>query len=156
MTGQRVEAAGLTERFGGHTAVDGVTFTVEPGRITGFLGPNGAGKTTTMRMITGQVAPTAGAATFHPRHSARDHLRVYASMGGHPDGRVDELLDVLGPAPAARRATRGFSTGMRQRLALATALLGNPPVLLLGEPGNGVEEELDLERLFFVLTGGGG
>ena len=133
--------------------------------VTGFLGPNGAGKTTTMRMLTGLVAPTSGTATisgrpyrqlrqpsctvgavfdasaFHPGHTARDHLRVYAAMGGHPDGRVTDLLDLLGLAEAADRRTRGFSTGMRQRLNLATALLGDPRVLLLDEPGNGLDPD---------------
>ncbi|WP_034516103.1 ATP-binding cassette domain-containing protein [Actinomadura rifamycini] len=164
-TGPRIEVSGLTKRFGDVVAVDGAGFTVEPGRVTGFLGPNGAGKTTTMRMIVGLVAPTSGtatvggrryrdipnpsatvgavfdASTFHPAHTARDHLRVYAAMGGHPDGRVDELLGVLGLAAAADRRTGGFSTGMRQRLNLATALLGDPPVLLLDEPGNGLDPE---------------
>ena len=161
--GARVEVAGLTKRFGDVTAVDGVGFTVDPGRITGLLGPNGAGKTTTLRMMVGHVVPTSGsvsiggrryrdlprptsavgaafgAATSHPGHSARDHLRVYAAMGGHPDARVDELLALVDLAGAARRRTGGFSTGMRQRLNLATALLGDPGVLLLDEPGNGLD-----------------
>ncbi|XVQ06732.1 ABC transporter ATP-binding protein [Spirillospora sp. CA-255316] len=165
MTGGRlrVEARHLTKRFGDITAVDGLGFAVEPGRITGFLGPNGAGKTTTMRMMIGHIAPTSGsvtiggkryhelanpsatvgavfdAASFHPDHSARDHLRVYAAMGGHPDERVDELLSLLDLTGAAHRRTRGFSTGMRQRLNLATALLGDPGVLLLDEPSNGLD-----------------
>lgn len=161
--GLRVEVAGLTKRFGDVTAVDGVGFTVEPGRITGFLGPNGAGKTTTMRMMVDHVAPTSGSVTIggrryrdlprptstvgaafgagssHPAHSARAHLRVYAAMGGHPDSRVDELLALVDLAGAAHRRTGGFSTGMRQRLTLATALLGDPRVLLLDEPGNGLD-----------------
>ncbi|GAA1830723.1 ABC transporter ATP-binding protein [Actinomadura chokoriensis] len=161
--GLRVEATGLTKRFGDVTAVDGVGFTVEPGRITGFLGPNGAGKTTTMRMMVDHVAPTSGSVTIggrryrdlprptstvgaafgagpsHPGHSARAHLRVYAAMGGHPDSRVDELLALVDLAGAAHRRTGGFSTGMRQRLNLATALLGDPRVLLLDEPGNGLD-----------------
>ena len=165
MTGGRlrIEARNLTKRFGDITAVDDLGFTVEPGRITGFLGPNGAGKTTTMRMMIGHITPTSGsvtiggkryheladpsatvgavfdAASFHPDHSARDHLRVYAAMGGHPDGRVDELLSLMDLTGAARRRTRGFSTGMRQRLNLATALLGDPRVLLLDEPSNGLD-----------------
>jgi len=167
MTGDRmaIEVSQLTKRYGTVTAVRELSFTVEPGVVTGFLGPNGAGKTTTMRMLTGLVSPTSGTATiggkpyarlprpsstvgavfdanaFHPGHTARDHLRVYAAMGGHPDGRVTELLDLLGLAEAANRRTRGFSTGMRQRLNLATALLGNPRVLLLDEPSNGLDPE---------------
>ncbi|MFE2944428.1 ABC transporter ATP-binding protein [Streptomyces sp. NPDC059255] len=161
----RIEVTGLTKRFGPVTAVDGLSFSVEPGVITGFLGPNGAGKTTTMRMILGLVTPTEGTATiggrpygelrrpsevvgavldasaFHPNHSARDHLRIYCTMGGHPAGRVDELLERLGLAGAARRRTRTFSTGMKQRLSLATALLGDPRVLLLDEPSNGLDPE---------------
>ncbi|MFE3598200.1 ABC transporter ATP-binding protein [Streptomyces sp. NPDC059142] len=161
----RIEVTGLTKRFGPVTAVDGLTFAVEPGVVTGFLGANGAGKTTTMRMILGLVAPTAGTATiggeryarlrrpsevvgavldasaFHPHQSARDHLRIYCTMGGHPAGRVDALLERLGLADAARRRTRTFSTGMRQRLSLATALLGDPRVLLLDEPGDGLDPE---------------
>ncbi|GGM48317.1 ABC transporter ATP-binding protein [Dactylosporangium sucinum] len=167
MTGDRlaIEVSRLTKRFGDVTAVRDLSFTVEPGVVTGFLGPNGAGKTTTMRMVTGLVSPTSGTATiggqpysrlarpsrtvgavfdanaFHPGHTARDHLRVYAAMGGCPDSRVTELLDLLGLAEAADRRTRGFSTGMRQRLSLATALLGDPRVLLLDEPGNGLDPE---------------
>jgi len=165
MTGERlrIEARHLTKRFGDITAVDDLGFTVEPGRVTGFLGPNGSGKTTTMRMMIGHITPTSGsvtiggkryreftdpsaavgavfdAASFHPDHSARDHLRVYAAMGGHPDERVDELLSLMDLTGAARRRTRGFSTGMRQRLNLATALLGDPRVLLLDEPSNGLD-----------------
>ncbi len=162
---QRIEVSRLTKRYGKVTAVSDLTFTVEPGVVTGFLGPNGAGKTTTMRMLTGLVSPTSGTATiggrpyaqlprpsstvgavfdasaFHPGHTARDHLRVYAAMGGCPDSRVDELLDLLGLTEAADRRTQGFSTGMRQRLNLATALLGDPRVLLLDEPSNGLDPE---------------
>ncbi|MBC9001531.1 ABC transporter ATP-binding protein [Micromonospora aurantiaca (nom. illeg.)] len=167
MTGDRpaIEASGLTKRYGDVTAVRDLTFTVRPGAVTGFLGPNGAGKTTTMRMLTGLVTPTSGAATiggqpygrlaqpsrtvgavfdgnaFHPGHTARDHLGVYAAMAGCPDSRVAELLDLLGLAQAADRRTREFSTGMRQRLSLATALLGDPRVLLLDEPSNGLDPE---------------
>ncbi|WP_186784040.1 ATP-binding cassette domain-containing protein [Streptomyces sp. CBG33] len=165
MNAYGIEVTGLTKRFGEVTAVDSVSFAVEPGVVTGFLGPNGAGKTTTMRMILGLVTPTEGTATiggrryteldrptrtvgavldagaFHPNHSARDHLRIYCAMGGHPDSRVDELLDRLGLAEHAHRRTRTFSTGMKQRLSLATALLGDPSVLLLDEPSNGLDPE---------------
>ncbi|GCB44683.1 ABC transporter ATP-binding protein [Streptomyces sp. NL15-2K] len=162
---QRIEVSGLTKRFGTVTAVEGLSFSVEPGVVTGFLGPNGAGKSTTMRIILGLVAPTSGSATiggrryaelrrpsetvgavldasaFHPNQSARGHLRIYAAMGGYSDARVEELLEQLGLAEAADRATREFSTGMRQRLSLATALLGDPRVLLLDEPSNGLDPE---------------
>ncbi|MFG2043669.1 ABC transporter ATP-binding protein [Dactylosporangium sp. NPDC048998] len=167
MTGDllAIEVSHLTKRFDAVAAVRDLSFTVEPGVVTGFLGPNGAGKTTTMRMLTGLVSPTSGTATiggrrygqlkrpsstvgavfdanaFHPGHTARDHLRVYAAMGGYPDSRVVELLDLLGLSEAAERRTRGFSTGMRQRLNLATALLGDPRVLLLDEPSNGLDPE---------------
>ncbi|MEV0647635.1 ATP-binding cassette domain-containing protein [Phytomonospora sp. NPDC050363] len=161
----KIEIAGLSKRFGRVTAVDGLSFTARPGAVTAFLGPNGAGKTTTMRILLGLVAPTSGTATiggrayrdlphptrtvgavldaagFHPAHSARDHLRVYAAMGGHPDARVAELIDRAGLTAAADRPTRGYSTGMRRRLALATALLGDPQVLVLDEPGNGLDPE---------------
>ncbi|MFC4118001.1 ABC transporter ATP-binding protein [Nonomuraea zeae] len=160
-----IEVRNLSKRYGSLTAVDDLSFTVRPGAVTAFLGPNGAGKTTTMRMMIDHVAPTSGSATiggrryrdlprpttvvgavfdtasFHPQHSARDHLRIYAAMGGHPDGRVDHLLSLLGLAGAAGRRTGGYSTGMRQRLNLATALLGDPRVLLLDEPGNGLDPE---------------
>ncbi|BCJ70380.1 ABC transporter ATP-binding protein [Polymorphospora rubra] len=159
----RIEVSHLTKRFGSVTAIRDLSFTVEPGVVTGFLGPNGAGKTTTMRVLTGLVSPTSGtatiggrryrqlprpsgtvgavfdAATFHPGHTARDHLGVYAAMGGYPRSRVTELLEALALTDAADRRTRGFSTGMRQRLSLATALLGDPRVLLLDEPSNGLD-----------------
>ncbi|HEY1177568.1 MAG TPA: ATP-binding cassette domain-containing protein [Phytomonospora sp.] len=160
-----IEVTDLRKRFGRVTAVDGLTFTARAGAVTAFLGPNGAGKTTTMRILLGLVAPTSGTATiggrayrdlpqptrtvgavldaagFHPTHTARDHLRVYAAMGGHPDSRVAELLDRAGLAGAADRPTRAYSTGMRRRLALATALLGDPAVLVLDEPGNGLDPD---------------
>ncbi|MFC4009993.1 ATP-binding cassette domain-containing protein [Nonomuraea purpurea] len=160
-----IELRNLTKRYGALTAVDDLSFTVRPGAVTAFLGPNGAGKTTTMRMMIGHVAPTSGsvtiggrryrdiprpttvvgavfdAASFHPHHSARDHLRIYATMGGHPGSRVEDLLGLLGLAEAGGRRTGTFSTGMRQRLNLATALLGDPGVLLLDEPSNGLDPE---------------
>ncbi|WP_030483830.1 ABC transporter ATP-binding protein [Nocardioides aequoreus] len=164
-TGARVEVRGLTKRFGGFTAVDDLTFTVEPGRITGFLGPNGAGKTTTLRMALGLVRPTSGdvlidgqayadlvsplsvvgaaleATNFHPGRSGRDHLRVLATTAGIPTSRVDEMLELTGIPAFARRRAGAYSMGMRQRLALAAALLGDPRVLVLDEPANGLDPE---------------
>ena len=161
----RIVASGLTKVFGEIKAVDSLSFSVEPGSVTGFLGPNGAGKTTTLRMILGLAEPTSGTGTisgvtyahlpqpgrtvgavleatsFHPGRSARNHLRVFCAAAGLPDNRADEVLDLVGLAQAARYPVRGFSLGMRQRLALATALLGNPRVLLLDEPANGLDPE---------------
>jgi ABC-2 type transport system ATP-binding protein len=161
----RIEVAGLTKRFGSLIAVNELSFTVEPGRITGFLGPNGSGKTTTLRMLLGLVRPTAGTATidgrvyrdipdplavvgsaleatnFHPGRSGRDHLRVLASVAGVPDRRVDELLELVGIPAAARSRAGGYSMGMRQRLGLAGALIGDPQVLILDEPANGLDPE---------------
>jgi ABC-2 type transport system ATP-binding protein len=158
-----ITVAGLTKRYGPVTAVDGLSFTVHPGQLTGFLGPNGAGKTTTLRMILGLVAPTAGRALiggrryadltrprrtvgavleatgFHPGRTGRDHLRVVAAAGGLPPQRVAAVLDQVGLAAAARRPVRGYSLGMRQRLGLAAALLGDPRVLILDEPANGLD-----------------
>ncbi len=152
----RVEVSGLSKSFGDVKAVDELSFTVEPGSITGFLGPNGAGKTTTLRMLLGLVSPDAGVATigdrsyealpapsdevgavleasgFHPARSGRDHLRVYCDVNGYPSARADEALGLVGLGTAAGRAVRGYSLGMRQRLALAGALLGDPA----GRPGS--------------------
>jgi ABC-2 type transport system ATP-binding protein len=160
-----VQVTGLTKAFGPVRAVEDLTFTVHPGRVTGFLGPNGAGKTTTLRMLLGLATPDAGTATiggrpyadrpqparhvgaaleaasFHPGRTARDHLRVYAPQVGVPDSRCDEVLAQVGLTEAANRRAGGFSMGMRQRLALATTLLGDPQVLLLDEPANGLDPE---------------
>jgi ABC-2 type transport system ATP-binding protein len=156
---------GLGKRFGAVVAVDGLSFEVDQGTVTGFLGPNGAGKTTTLRMLLGLVAPTAGSAridgrpyrelaeptrhvgaaleasSFHPGRTARNHLRVVATAAGLPLSRADEVLTQVGLAEAASRRVRGFSLGMRQRLGLATALLGDPAVLVLDEPANGLDPE---------------
>jgi ABC-2 type transport system ATP-binding protein len=164
-SGPIVEISGLTKTFGDVTAVDGLDMVVRPGAVTGFLGPNGAGKTTTFRMLLGLVAADSGtalvggrpyaelphpttivgaaleSASFHPGRSARDHLRSYAPFAGVDDGRCDEVLAQVGPTEAAGRRVGGFSTGMRQRLALASALLGDPQVLVLDEPANGLDPE---------------
>ena len=161
----RIEIRGLTKRFGSFTAVDQLDFTVQPGRITGFLGPNGSGKTTTLRMLLGLIRPTAGTATidgrsyrditepltvvgsaleatnFHPGRTGRDHLRVLAAVAGVPDTRVDEMLELVGIPAAARKRAGGYSMGMRQRLGLAGALLGDPRVIILDEPANGLDPE---------------
>jgi ABC-2 type transport system ATP-binding protein len=158
-----ITVSGLTKRYGSVTAVDGLTFEVEPGVMTGFLGPNGAGKTTTLRMILGLVAPTAGQALidgrryaeltqprrvvgavleptgFHPGRRGRDHLRILARTGGFPPERAEQVLERVGLTDAADRRVGGYSLGMRQRLSLAAALLGDPRVLVLDEPGNGLD-----------------
>jgi len=156
---------GLTKRFGEVVAVDDLSFEVDQGTVVGFLGPNGAGKTTTLRMLLGLVTPTSGtaridgkpyraladpirhvgavleASSFHPGRSARNHLRVVATAAGLPLTRTDAVLDQVGLTHAARRRVGGFSLGMRQRLGLATALLGDPRVLILDEPANGLDPE---------------
>ena len=155
----------LTKRYGAVSAVDDLTFRLEPGRITGFLGPNGAGKTTTMRILLGLARPTSGTATingrpyadlhhplrhvgalmdpnvFHPGRSGRTALRIVGAPARIPDGRVDEMLDLVGLGEAARRRVGGYSLGMRQRLALAAALLGEPEALILDEPATGLDPE---------------
>ena len=163
--GTGITIRGLTKTFGELRAVDDLTFDVSPGRVTGFLGPNGAGKTTTLRMLLGLVRPTAGEALiggrryvdlptplqtvgaaleatgFHPGRSGRDHLRALAATHRIPDARADELLELVGIPAAARKRAGGYSMGMRQRLQLAAALLGDPQVLLLDEPANGLDPE---------------
>jgi ABC-2 type transport system ATP-binding protein len=160
-----LEVRGLTKRFGSTTAVDGLTFAIEPRRITGFLGPNGAGKTTTLRMLLGLVHPTTGqalvsgkhyrelsdpvravgavleASSYHPARSGRNHLRVLATASGIPQARVDETLEQVELKGAARRAVKTYSLGMRQRLSVAAALLGEPRLLVLDEPANGLDPE---------------
>ncbi|HEV7210500.1 MAG TPA: ATP-binding cassette domain-containing protein [Blastococcus sp.] len=160
----RLEVNGLSKHFGPVQAVSELSFTVEPGSVTGFLGPNGAGKTTTLRMVLGLMNPDAGTATFdgtpyaalptplrtvgavletafHPARSGRNHLRVYCRAAGIPMSRADEVLVQVGLADAGDRRAGGYSLGMRQRLALATALLGDPAVLVLDEPANGLDPE---------------
>jgi ABC-2 type transport system ATP-binding protein len=160
-----IEVHGLKKRFGDVLAVDGLDFEVAEGTVVGFLGPNGAGKTTTLRMLLGLVTPTSGTATFggrayreleeptrvvgavleasgfHPGRTARNHLRVLVTAAGLPARRVDQVLAQVGMADAADRRVGGFSLGMRQRLGLAAALLGDPQVLLLDEPANGLDPE---------------
>jgi ABC-2 type transport system ATP-binding protein len=160
-----VEVRGLTKRFGTVVAVDDLSFSVAPGLVTGFLGPNGAGKTTTLRMLLGLVSPTAGTALvngvayrdlvdptrtvgavleasgFHPARTARNHLRTVAALDALPLSRIDEVLELVGLADAAGRKVGGFSLGMRQRLELARALLGDPQVLVLDEPANGLDPQ---------------
>ncbi|MFD6074861.1 ABC transporter ATP-binding protein [Streptomyces hydrogenans] len=163
-----IDIQNLTKEYGGRPAaraVDGLTFRVEPGRVTGFLGPNGAGKSTTMRLVLGLDRPTSGTATVggrpyvtldeplrtvgalldaqaaHPSRTGRDHLRFLAASNGLPARRVDEVLAETGLEPAARRRIKGYSLGMRQRLGIAAALLGDPGVLMLDEPANGLDPE---------------
>ncbi|NHD18658.1 MULTISPECIES: ATP-binding cassette domain-containing protein [unclassified Actinopolyspora] len=161
----RILVQGLNKSFGPINAVQNLNFSVEPGSVTGFLGPNGSGKTTTLRMILGLVSPTAGGAFingqpfsrlpnpativgavldsqgFHPGQTARTHLRCYTAALNLPDQQADQVLELVGLSSAATRKTGGFSLGMRQRLALATALLGNPQILILDEPANGLDPE---------------
>jgi ABC-2 type transport system ATP-binding protein len=160
-----VEVRELTKRYGSTTAVDGLSFTIRRGAITGFLGPNGAGKSTTLRALLGLVHPTAGDArvegapyaklhdplgtvgavleseSFHPGRSGRNHLRVQAAAAGLPAERVDEVLATVELTDAARRRVGGYSLGMRQRLSVAGALLGKPRLLVLDEPANGLDPE---------------
>jgi ABC-2 type transport system ATP-binding protein len=160
-----IEARGLRKRYGSTVAVDGLSFTVTAGQVTGFVGPNGAGKSTTMRMILGLDTPDEGAAlvggrpyrslrrplnqvgalldaaAIHPGRRARDHLLWMAHSHGIPVRRVDQLIEMVGLTSAARRRAGGYSLGMRQRLGIAAALLGDPPVLMFDEPVNGLDPE---------------
>jgi len=160
-----IQAEGLCKRFGRTLAVDGLTFAVRSGAVTGFIGPNGSGKSTTVRLMLGLDRPDTGRTTFdgmpyaafraplrsvgvlldakavHPRRSARDHLRTVAVTNGLSARRVDEVLGLVGLADVAGRRAGAFSLGMGQRLGLASALLGDPPVLILDEPANGLDPE---------------
>ena len=160
-----IEAGGLTKHYGPLTAVDHLSFTVEPGQVVGFLGPNGAGKTTTLRMLLGLVRPDGGSALIdgrayaalpapacqvgavleasncHPGRTARNHLRVQALAAGIEPSRADDVLELVGLAGAADKRAGTFSLGMRQRLGLAAALLADPDVLILDEPTNGLDPE---------------
>jgi len=167
-----IEARNLVKRYGSTTAVDDLTFSIRPGLVTGFLGPNGAGKTTTMRMILGLDAPTQGSVTvdgrayrdlpapmrevgalldakaLHGGRRAFDHLLCLAQSNGIPRRRVDEVLRLVGLEDVARRRAKGFSLGMGQRLGIASALLGDPAVLIFDEPVNG----LDPDGIHWVRT----
>ena len=160
-----IEASGLSKRYGTTLAVDDLSFTVPPGQVTGFLGPNGAGKSTTMRLILGLDAPSSGSVTvsgrpyaalrrpllevgamleakaFHGGRNARNHLLCLALSNGISPARVEQVLDLVGLRSAARKRAGGFSLGMGQRLGIAAALLGDPPVLMLDEPVNGLDPE---------------
>jgi ABC-2 type transport system ATP-binding protein len=176
-----IEAEGLTKRYGRTLAVDDLSFSVQPGRVTGFLGPNGAGKSTTMRMILGLDAPDGGrvrvdgvayrslhnplrvvgalldAKWVHPNRSARAHLRWLARSNRLPESRVDEVLELVGLGGVAGRRAGGFSLGMSQRLGIAGALLGDPKILLFDEPVNGLDPEgiLWIRRFMQELAGQG-
>jgi len=162
--GPAIQVIGLRKKFDRATAVEDVSFTVFYGRITGFLGPNGAGKTTTLRMLLGLMHPDAGTAAVagqpyaklpspartvgalleaaaHPGRTGRDHLRVLAAAAGLPGHRADDLLNRVGLGPASRQRVGGYSLGMRQRLGLAAALLGDPGILILDEPANGLDPQ---------------
>ena len=163
MSDGRIVISGLTKQYKNLRAVDGLSFTVEPGRVTGFLGPNGAGKSTTLRVLLGLIHADAGTATFagrryhelahasahvgavlehasfHPGRSGRNHLRVLAAAGAHPPSRIDAVLDQVDLTDRADRRVKGYSMGMRQRLAIAAALIGDPEVLILDEPTNGLD-----------------
>jgi ABC-2 type transport system ATP-binding protein len=165
MSDGQIVVSGLTKHYKRVRAVDNLSFEVQPGRVTGFLGPNGAGKTTTLRMLLNLVQPTAGTATIggqryadlqepirtvgavleassaHKGRTGRNHLRVLAASAGLPISRVDDVLKLVGLEPAAKRKFKGYSLGMKQRLGIAAALLGDPHVLILDEPANGLDPE---------------
>jgi ABC-2 type transport system ATP-binding protein len=165
MSDGQIVISHLTKLYPKVRAVDDLSFEVQPGRVTGFLGPNGAGKTTTLRMLLNLVKPTAGTATIggrryadlqqpiqrvgavleassaHRGRTGRNHLRMIAAAAGIPGQRVDEVLALVGLTPAAKRKFKGYSMGMRQRLGIAAAMLGNPGVLILDEPANGLDPE---------------
>ena len=158
-----IDVTNLSKSFGAVQAVRDLSFSVEPGRVTGFLGPNGAGKSTTLRMVLGLIRPLKGDAridgqhydqledpsgrvgamledtSFHPGRSGENHLRVLATAGGHPESRVGELIDLVSLRGAEKRRVGQYSQGMRQRLALASAMIGDPGVLILDEPTNGLD-----------------